>query len=376
LTGQVPFSGSPAALYGWLRDHEPAVFGDLRWILHAKDWIRLRLTGSVATDPTEASASFTDVHTQTWSRAALDLYGLGSLEPALPPIIGSAAVAGCVSADGAAATSLAEGTPVATGAHDVDAAAIGIGAAVPRALSMIFGTFSINQVLADRPVPDPRWQARSFVRPGQWLHMCTSPAGASNLDWAVRRFGPWTSGGEPDPAQAVTEARSRSGQGPAPVFLPYLYGSPHGAGPAATWIGLRGWHERGDLLHAVLEGVVLNHRYHLEMLSEAFALEGSVRLCGGGARSDYWAQMLADAVRRPVEVTDAGEAGSRGAALLAGVAAGTFADIDEAIDRSVRVVRVFQPDSERAAALDRRYRRHLQVMAAVRELQDDEDEKP
>jgi len=374
LTGQVPYSGSPASLYAWMRDAEPQTFKDVRWALHAKDWIRLKLTGAVATDPSEASASFTDVTTQTWSPAALDLYGLGGLEEALPPIVGSAHVAGHVTAEAAALTGLAEGTPVATGAHDVDAAAIGIGAANPGTVSMIFGTFSINQIVADQPVMDPRWQARSFVRPGQWLHMCTSPAGASNLDWAIRRFGPWKPGGEPDPEQAIGEAKARNEQGPTPTFVPYLYGSPHGAGPAAAWVGLRGWHGRGDILHAVLEAVVFNHRHHLEALGEAFALNGPVRLCGGGARSSYWAQMLADAINLPVDVTDADEAGARGAALLAGAAAGTFTSLDDAIERSVRVLRHFDPQTDRVLALEHRYRRYQDVVAALATLQTDEEE--
>lgn len=365
LTGQVPFAASPASLYAWLRDTEPEAFGSVRWALFAKDWVRLRLTGQVATDPSDASASFTEVHSQDWSRAALDLYGLGDLAAALPPIMGSAEVAGLVTAEAAAATGLAEDTPVVTGAHDVDAASLGIGAATTGALSIVLGTFSINQVLADRPVADPRWQARSFVRPGRWLHMSTSPAGVANLDWTVRQLGPWTSAGAPDPRAAVAQAMSRLHSDDRPLFLPFLYGSPHGADLAASWVGVRGWHDRGDLLHAVLEGVAFNHRTHVDALREAFALCGPARVCGGGARSAPWTQLLADTLDLPVEVTDAEEAGARGAALLAGVGIGAYEGLESAVDRTVRVARRQAPDQAAVAMLGGRFRRYQRLVEAL-----------
>jgi sugar (pentulose or hexulose) kinase len=112
LTGQVPFPGSPAAVCAWLRDVEPRTLEKARWLLFAKDWLRLCLTGEAATDPTEASASFTDVRTQDYSGTALDLYGLAGIAAKLPPILPPAQVAGRVTATAAAATGFAGlGTP-------------------------------------------------------------------------------------------------------------------------------------------------------------------------------------------------------------------------------------------------------------------------
>ena len=369
LTGRVPGPESPAALLTWLRSAEPGAFDRIRWVLFCKDWLRFRLTGSIATDPSEASAAFTDVRSQAWSAEALELSGLAELAAALPPLRGSTEVAGEVGEAAAAATGLAAGTPVVTGAHDVDGNAVGIGAHAPGAASIVLGTWSINQVVAGRPVTDPRWQARSFVRPGQWLHMSTSPAGAGNLDWAVRQLGPWTASREPDVAGAVAEATaSRGGPGATgepPLFLPFLFGSPHGADLAASWTGVRGWHTRADLLHAVLEGVAFNHRTHLSALREALDVVPPVRVCGGGSRSPAWTALLADVLDLPVEVTDAAEAGARGAAVLAGIGVGVFADLDDAAARTVRVVRRQDPDPGAVTTLDRRYRRYRDVVDAL-----------
>jgi L-xylulokinase len=363
LTGQVPFAASPASLYAWLRDTEPEQYRRVRWALFCKDWIRLRLTGEVATDPTDGSASFVDLNDRQWSSSALDLFGLGGLRDAMPPILSSTAVAGTVSAAAAALTGLKIGTPVVTGAHDVDAAALGIGAIGIGAASLVLGTFSINQVVADTPVTDARWQARAFLEPGQWLHMSTSPAGAVNLDWAIRRLGPYTASGAPDPAAAVAEAMTASAED-APLFLPFLFGSPHGNNVQAAWTGLRGWHGRAEMLHAVLEGVAFNHRTHLRGLQEVFTIERPVRVCGGGARSADWTQMLADVLDLPVEVTDAAEAGTRGAALLAGIGTGIYADLDAAVAATVHVIRAQQPRPDQVAYRDQRYQRYL---AAVHE---------
>jgi L-xylulokinase len=369
VTGQVPFAGSPAALLTWLKRHEPETLARSRWALFCKDFLRLRLTGEVATDPTEACASFTDLEGLHWSPAALALYGLSDLAHLMPPVLDSAAPAGAVTAAAAAATGLAVGTPVVTGAHDVDAAAIGIGAHRDGDYSVVLGTFSINQVVAPAPVAGSAWQARLFAWPGHWLHMSTSPAGASNLDWVLRRFGPWTAGGDPDPAAAIAEAQpvleDPDRVAAAPLFLPFLFGAPGGDGPGAGWVGGRGWHQRADLLYAVVEGIAFNHRTHLDILRTRFPMERPIRVCGGGARSPQWTQLLADAVGAPVEITDADEAGGRGAAILAGIGSGCFTDLDDAVARTVRVVRRHDPRPDRTAVLDERYRRYQAVVAAL-----------
>lgn len=376
LTGQVPFAASPGPLLSWLAEHEPQSLARTRWSLFCKDWIRLCLTGVVATDRSEASAAFTDVHAQDWSDEALAVYGLEELRSALPPILDGSSVAGSVTAEAAKATGLRAGTPMVAGAHDVDAAALGIGAVEPGSASAVLGTFSINQVIAAEPITDARWQARSFTEKGLWMHMSTSPAGAVNLDWALRRFGPLTPDGEPDPVAGVAEATAGPLRRTDPMFLPFLFGSPHGADIAASLVGLRGWHDRGAVLRAVLEGVVHNHRTHMSPLVDRFEPTGPLRVCGGGSRSAAWTQLLADGLRMPAEVTDTEEAGARGAAMLAGIGTGVYASLAEAVDRCVRVVRRHQPDARRASALDERHRRYRQLVDALVQLPavDDDEE--
>jgi sugar (pentulose or hexulose) kinase len=364
LSGTVPFAGSPAALLAWLARHEPGVLQRARWLLSCKDWLRLRLTGMAATDPTDASASFTDMRRGGYTPELLDLYGLGALAGLLPPVLACDAVSGTVTREAAALTGLTAGTPVVTGAHDVDAAALGIGGTTPGELCLIAGSFSINQVVSERPVVDPRWQVRHFVRPGQWMTMSTSPASVANLEWFLR-----VTGAPADQRDGVHEVIGREVEahldGPSEVlFHPFVYGSPHPHPTSGTFLGLRGWHGRGHLLRALMEGVVLNHRWHVDALCSTLPISGVARLTGGAARSEVWSQMFADALRRPVLVTDVPESAARGAALLAATAVGLLDDVTDP-RATPHVLRRHEPRPDRVAVLDEAYQVYREALEAL-----------
>ncbi|MTD16216.1 carbohydrate kinase [Nakamurella sp. YIM 132087] len=362
ITGQVPAAYTPPATLSWLRDNEPVVFARIDRMLFCKDWLRLQLTGEIATDPTEAAAGLFDVGRREWSPRAAELTGLEGISRILPPVLGSTAVAGEVSPEAAAKTGLVPGTPVVTGSHDVHATALGIGALVPGAVSAIMGTFSINQLVLDHPEPGIRWQARCSVTEQRYLLMSTSPAGATAADWArsVLAQQPGSVG------EIVDGALAPGPSADDPLFLPFVYGTQLDPPIGGAFTGLRGWHGPTDMLRAALEGVVFTHRHHLEALREAGPIDTRpVRLAGGGSRNEAWTQLFADATGLAVEVTDATEAGARGAAMLAGVGAGVFSSVDQAADECVTVLRRQDPDPARREVLDERYARFEATMAGL-----------
>jgi L-xylulokinase len=359
LTGQIPFASMLAPVLIWLRENEPETLTRMRWALGCKDWIRYRLTGEIATDFTEASATFTNVQTQTYADAAFLLYDLADLRDKLPTVVGCAEIAGYVTPGAAAETGLIAGTPVAGGAHDVDATSVGAGCIHPGQLMMVAGTWSINQVVAATPATDPHWVCRNFVELGRWLAAGWSPASATNLEWFVRELCPAEAQAAEaravspyafvnDEAAAIWDEPSRL------IFHPFLYGSPHGDAASAAFLGLRGWHRRGHLFRAVLEGVTFNHKTHVDALRSAFPIS-EARLSGGGAQSPLWSQLFADALDLPVLTTDAKEAGARGAALLAGVAAGLYPSLGTAVAQATRVLRRYDPDPARREPLATAY---------------------
>lgn len=372
LTGQQPYPFAAVSLLKWIQINEPQRYAKIGHVLFCKDWLRFCLTGVPATDPTEASSSFTCVNTQTYSDDVLALYGLASIGHALPGIIAPAATAGCITAHAAAQTGLKQGTPVACGLHDVTSSALGMGNTEPGVLSITAGTFSINEILSDRPQLDPRWSCRNGTRAAQWMNMSISPASSSNVDWALREL-----------FQHETQEAARLGcslfdligdevqaafAGPSSVmFHPFLFGSPFEQPASASFFGIRSWHRRAHLARAVIEGMVFNHRWHIEALTSAFPARRA-GLTGGGSSSPLLAQRFADVLGIAIDIPESQEASALGAALCAGVSVGVFASFADACARACRVARTYTPDTERHAQLDETYALWSQLAAAMTPL--------
>jgi L-xylulokinase len=367
LTGQRPHASAPSALLGWIARHEPERFARIAHVLACKDWLRFCLTGTIGTDRTEASTSFTDVHTQTYAPGALDLFGLGALWPALPPVAGPAAVVGGVTAQAAALTGLAQGTPVVAGLHDVTASALGIGGHAEGVVGIVAGTYSINEVVSCAPKVDPRWFCRNAILPGQWNNMAISPASAANYDWFLDTLCQTeraAAGGAIHALIAPEIDAALAGPSTA-LFHPFLFGSPHGAQASGGFLGLRGWHDRGVMLRAVLEGIAFNHRTHIDALRDGFAPRAA-RLTGGISRNPAFARMFADVLGMPVTVTETDEAAAWGAALCAGAGVGIFASpLDDPRDPAGQT---YAPDPARSAAYDARYRVFTRAAEALAPL--------
>jgi L-xylulokinase len=355
LTGVRAWAGSPAALLSWLRLNEPEALSRARYCLSCKDWVKLKLTSTVTTDLTEANWSCNDVRTQEYSPAALRLYGLEELARLLPPVVDSCVVVGGVTAEASADTGLVVGTRVVAGLHDIDASAIGNGATQPRRLAVIAGSFSINAVISSAPAVDPRWSCHSFVTRGRWLNSAFSPASSANLEWFVREVCH-----EQDFDFAGREVSAVLDHRREVWFMPFLYGSPISDNASAAFVGLRGWHGRGEMLRALFEGVVFNHKMHVDALTSVLQISDA-RLAGGGSRSPVWCQMFADALGLSVAVAAAPEAGALGAAACAGVGVGAFATLEQGVDRMVRVVATYEPTAAGAESLRDGYEKYLEL---------------
>ena len=369
LTGQVPHASAPSALLAWMREHEPGRFARIAHVLACKDWLRLRLCGALGTDRTEASTSFTDVATQAFAPEALELFGLGTLSHALPEVATSTEAVGAVTEEAVRATGLVPGTPVAAGLHDVTASALGIGAHAPGALGIVAGTYSINEIVAEAPRVDARWFCRNAIEPGRWNHMAISPASTANYDWFLDTL----CRAERDAANAAgdsihdrlaPEIDAAFARPSTALFHPYLFGSPFGAGASGGFVGLRGWHGRGELLRAVLEGIAFNHRTHVDALRERFAID-AVRLTGGVSRNPRVAQLFADTLGLPVTVSGVDEAAAFGAAACAGVAIGFYGSIHELPEPPGARGRTHEPSVARATEADERFAAYERVGEAL-----------
>lgn len=354
LTGQMPHASAPSALLAWIERHEPERFAQIAHMLSCKDWLRFCLSGTIGTDRTEASTAFTDVATQDYSRGALRLFGLEKLWEALPPIAGSSEIVGSVTRDAGALTGLLEGTPVAAGLHDVTASALGIGGQRQGTVDIVAGTYSINQIVSSAPKRDARWFCRNAIEPEQWNSMAISPASTANYDWFLDTLCTSEAGHSDIHVLLAGEIDDALKRLSTVLFHPYLFGSPHGPVASAGFSGLRGWHERGDMLRAVLEGIAFNHRDHVDALRDGFPFE-QARLTGGASRNPAFVQMFADILGMPVTVTQTEEAAAWGTALCAGVACGLYASPHDDPRDLASLEQGCEPDEKRAAAYETRY---------------------
>jgi L-xylulokinase len=370
LTGQKPHVSAPATLLAWMKLHERGRFNQIGHVLACKDWLRFCLTGTIGTDRTEASTSFTDVQTQVYSAEAMRLFGLEELFDALPPVAHSAAIVGQVTADAAEATGLAKGTPVACGLHDVTASALGMAGHEDGTLSIVAGTYSINEIMSTRPRVDGQWFCRNAIDAGRWNNMAISPASTANYDWFLDTL----CGAEQEATRAsggsihellASEVELALKRPSTILFHPYLFGSPFGNGASGSFIGLHGWHNRGDMLKAVLEGIVFNHRTHVDALREGFAVD-EVRLTGGSSRNPAFVQMFADALNTAVTTASTDEAAAFGAALCAGAALGLFKTPQQGARDGRMTLRRYEPVAERVAPVEERFSLYRRIAESLR----------
>ena len=366
---QRPWPAQTPVLLAWLKRHRPDIYARAGTLLFAKDVLTYRLTGSRVTEISDMTgAGLMRLPEARYDAQLLALYGLEDAVPLLPEAIDPSAVAGEVSQEAARVTGLAVGTPVIGGYFDVVSSALGSGAVRQGDASIVVGSWSINQVFAPKAASDRRVFMVSKFGAGRFLNMENSATSAANLEWYVRAL--VERGGHHDDPFGVVSAAVESVTPTLgdPYFHPFLYGGRLGAHQRGGFYGIAGWHGEGHLLRAIFEGVMFEHRRHVEVLAEAGLDFDHVALSGGGARSASWPQMFADGLGRLVTVAEARETGALGAAIGAALALGVYGDYEAAVAAMTKAKARFSPHPQMQAHYDHRYRtwtRITQVMDPI-----------
>jgi xylulokinase len=346
LTGNRALPGFTAPKLLWMRRHEPDVYAEIRQVLLPKDYVRFRLTGERAIDAADASGTLLfDVGARRWSEevcAALEV----------PPEWLPRAF---------------ESTEIA-GAGDQAAGALGVGIDRPGRLSVVLGTSGVVFAVLPGYGADAGARVHVFCHavPGTWHAMGVMLTAAGAYAWLARALGGSYAALD---AEAARWAPGTEGL----LFAPYLQGerTPH-ADPDArgAFVGLSLRHDRGALARAVLEGVAYGLRDSLELLRGLGVEAEAARVSGGGAASDLWTRIVASALGVPLERTECDAGAAFGAALLAGVREGVFADAADAVARCVRVRDRVEPDRAWAAVYAEGYERHRALYPALRPLEE------
>lgn len=368
LTGNDALTGFTAPKILWVRQHEPDVYSRIAHIVLPKDYVRYRLTGAYATDRAGAAGTLLmDIKTRDWSPDVLE--ALDIPQKWLPKTHEGSQVTGQISTEAAKATGLEPGTPVVGGGGDQAAQAVGVGAVEPGIVALTLGTSGVVFASTGEPFVEPEGRLHSFCHavPDRWHLMGVMLSAAGSLRWYRDMLAP----GVGFDALLIPPA-SVPATSEGLLFLPYLTGerTPY-PDPLArgAFVGLTVRHTQAHMTRALLEGVAFGLRDSFELIKSAGLTQiHQVRISGGGAKSPLWRQILADVLNIDLATVNTTEGAAYGAALLAGVGAGIWPDVDVACRDTVQVTGMTKPQPEIAARYEGTYGYYRQLYPALKTI--------
>jgi xylulokinase len=332
----------------WIRDNEPGIWKRIRRIQITKDYVRLRFTGSYATDPYDAVGTMLcRLKDGNWSAELCELIGLDPR--VLPPILPNHRPAGEVCREAARDSGLRTGTPVGVGAGDSPAEALGVGVVEPGQGTVKLGTAGIVTLVTSAPLPDRRTLTYPYLLGRRGFTIAATNSGTATFRWFREAFFPGMSFDELAKLAATAPPGSDG-----LIFHPYLMGerTPHwDPDLRGDFVGIGNHHTRSHFARAIMEGVAFSLRQCTEVVDSLGIPAVARKLLGGGSRSGLWAQILADVLAEPLVKPGVDDA-AFGAALMAGISAGVFHDWAEAVDKCVGDIRTIEPDENNKALYD------------------------
>ncbi|HUA96688.1 MAG TPA: xylulokinase [Terracidiphilus sp.] len=351
----------------WVKTHEPEIFAKIRHVMCPKDYVRYRLTGEFAIDVQEASGTLLlDVAHRRWSGEVAEASGVDLSW--LPRVYESPEVCARISEEAAQLIGLAAGTPVAAGAGDQGAGAVGMGILQPGSVSATIGTSGVVFAATAEPTKDPKGRLHTFCHavPGLWHVMGVTQSAGLSLSWLKDAF---------FSSQSYDALSASAAEVPACCdgleWAPYLLGerTPHlDPEVRAAFAGIDARHTGAYFVRAVLEGVAYSLQDTFTLFAELGIPVSGIRLGGGGARGELWRKIQAGVYGHAVEILTAEEGGAFGCALMAGVAAGHWASLDEACAQAIQVAHRIEPDPADLEAYKNSYARWRKLYPALRGL--------
>ncbi|EAQ6103395.1 TPA: carbohydrate kinase [Salmonella enterica] len=362
VTRQTLWTGHPASLLRWIKEHEPQRYAHIGCVMMAHDYLRWRLTDVKGCE--ESNISESNLYNMTTGRYDSRLtqwLGISEIDHALPPVVGSAETGGKISEEAAAITGLAAGTPVVGGLFDVVSTALCAGIDDEFTLNAVMGTWAVTSGIARglREHEAHPYVYGRYVNDGQYIVHEASPTSSGNLEWFTAQWGDLSF----DEINRAVASLPKAGSDL--FFLPFLYGSNAGLEMTSGFYGMQALHTRAHLLQALYEGVVFSHMTHLNRMRERFTEVRTLRVTGGPAHSDVWMQMLADVSGLRIELPQVKETGCFGAALAARVGTGVYRSFSEAQRALEHPIRTLLPDMTAHARYQRKYHHYQHLIEAL-----------
>jgi xylulokinase len=359
----------------WLRENEPENFHRLKYLLIAKDYVRYKLTGELATDVSDAAGTILfDVKNRVWSEKILS--SLEIYPHILPPVIGSHEISGTITREVSEQTGLKEGTPVVAGGADNACAAVGTGIIEEGTVQSSIGSSGVVlAALAEHRVDERmRLHCMNHAAPGMWYLMGVMLTAGLSLKWFKETMCQTEIDQARRKGRDVYDVLSLLAASAPPgaeglIFLPYLQGerTPHADSNArGAFIGLSLRHTKSHMVRAVMEGIAFGLRDSLELVRALGVQVNEVVLVGGGAKSPLWRQIQAAVFGQRVCTLNVKDAAPFGAALLAGVGAGIFSTCAGAVKKTVKKTGEIIPTASDIELYDRSYSLYRDLYPANR----------
>lgn len=363
-TANISFTGFTAPKILWVKNKEPENFARIKKIMLPKDYLAYKLSGVNCTDLSDASGMLLlDVKNRCWSKEMCEICGI-QVEM-LPKLYESYEAVGTLLPKLAEELGLSEQVKIAAGAGDNAAAAVGTGTVGDGMCNISLGTSGTVFISSKNFGVDKYNALHAFAHADGYYHLmgCMLSAASCNKWWMDEIIGT---------EDYVQEQKAITKLGENHVyFLPYLMGerSPHNNPNArGTFIGMTMDTTRADMTQAVLEGVAFALRDSFEIARSLGIQIERTKICGGGAKSPLWKKMVANILNIKVDMIESEEGPALGGAMLAAVACGEFASVEEAAAKLVKVVDTVEPDAELAAKYEERYQQFKEIYPACKEL--------
>ena len=365
-TANIAFAGFTAPKILWVKKHEPENFARIEKLMLPKDYLAYRLSGTFCTDVSDASGMLLfDVEHKRWSKEMMEICGVK--ESQLAEIFESYETVGTLKPELAAELGLSENVKIAAGAGDNAAAAVGTGTVGDGACNISLGTSGTIFISSEKFGVDEHNALHSFAHADGHYHLmgCMLSAASCNKWWMDEILRTRDYSGEQKDIDVKELGKNHV------FFLPYLMGerSPHNdPNVRGTFIGMSMDTTREELTQAVLEGVVFGLRDSFEVAKSLGIQIDRTKICGGGAKSPLWRQMVADILNIRVDIPESEEGPAMGGAMLAVVACGEYASVEEAAAKIVKVVDTVEPIPENAQRYEERYQQFRKIYPAVKAL--------
>ena len=363
-TANIAFAGFTAPKILWMKKNEPEKFAKVVKIMLPKDYLAYRLSGSFCTDVSDASGMLLlDVKNRCWSKEMMEICGVK--EEQLPKVYESWEVVGTLKPEVAKELGFSENVKVIAGAGDNAAAAVGTGTVGDGQCNISLGTSGTVFISSKNFGVDEHNALHSFCHADGSYHLmgCMLSAASCNKWWAEEILGTKDFAAEQAPIQKLGENHV--------FFLPYLMGerSPHNDPDArGVFFGMSMDTSRADMTQAVLEGVAFALRDSLEVAKSLGIKIERTKICGGGAKSPLWKQIIANVMNIKVDVLEVEEGPSLGGAMLAAVGCGVYPDVETAGKKLAKVVDTVEPTPELAAKYEERYQKFKELYPAMKPL--------